>query len=83
MMIAGGKINGGRIFGKYPDGLTVDTFNKMMDRGRLIPEFPWESIWLGVGQHFGLSNAELQRIMPQLKNFPEEVLLSEDQLYST
>eukprot|EP00965_Chrysotila_dentata_P090872 2998457-Pleurochrysis_carterae.AAC.2 len=40
--VAGGKINGGRIFGKFPESFSPDS-DRMLSRGRLVPSTSWEA----------------------------------------
>ena len=75
MFIAGGLVRGGQVFGKFPnryaecdDGcpLNIDR------RGRLIPTMPWEGVWKGVAEWFGVVSERLDEILPNAKLFEAE-----------
>lgn len=78
--IAGGKIKGGVVLGKYPT-----TYNPSDDmntgRGVLIPKVPWEAMWYGITQWAGITNdAATNYVLPNLASFGCEVY-SEVDLY--
>lgn len=49
----GGGVQGGKILGEYPQPLSSES-SQWLNRGRLIPTTPWESIWNGVAQWMGV-----------------------------
>ena len=78
--IAGGKIKGGVVLGKYPT-----TYNPSDDmntgRGVFIPKVPWEAMWYGITQWAGITNdAATNYVLPNLASFGCEVY-SEVDLY--
>lgn len=79
-MIAGGGINGSRVFGKYPYDISDDS-SLNVGRGRLIPTLSWEALWSGVASWFGVSQHRLHQVLPNLANFPESSLLNVSDLY--
>jgi uncharacterized protein (DUF1501 family) len=61
--ILGGSVKGGKVHGKYPDDLTDD--GKLnIGRGRLIPTTPWEGVWNGLAEWFGVNAANRNSILP-------------------
>lgn len=46
-LVAGGKVRGGQILGKYPDSL-LDSGSVALGRGRILPTTPWEAMWNGI-----------------------------------
>jgi uncharacterized protein (DUF1501 family) len=62
--VMGGKIDGGRILGKYPDDLTEDSrLNASRnDRVRFIPTTSWDAILNGIASWFcdGFDNVEAE-----------------------
>jgi len=76
--LLGGSVDGSRILGKYPDDLT-SSGSQSIKRGRLIPSTSWDEVWNGVGQWFGISDAELDEVLPNRNNF--ENLLGRDDLF--
>ena len=42
--IAGGSVDGGKFFGKYPESLLPES-DLMLSRGRIVPTTGWEALW--------------------------------------
>merc|ERR1719343_624336 len=66
--IAGGGVNGGQMVGSYPSSL-LEGSKQDIGRGRLIPRYPWESIWVPVAKWMGLENSQIQAVFPNLHRF--------------
>jgi len=63
--IAGGAVQGGKIMGTYPEKYDdLDT-----SRFRLIPTTPFDSIWNGVAEWFGVPAGEMDRVLPNRDKF--------------
>ena len=56
-------MRGGKIHGKYPDDLT-DNGKLNIGRGRLIPTTPWEGVWNGLAEWFGVNATNRNSILP-------------------
>ena len=54
--MTGGEVRGKRILGEYPSVLSEDGPD-IIKPGIVIPSTPWESIWNGVAQWFGVEDA--------------------------
>ena len=53
-----------------------------MNRGRVIPTTPWESVWNGVAQWYGITDrAALAEVLPHAANFPKSTLFKKAQLF--
>lgn len=74
MMVMGGQVDGGKIFGEYPD-LTLD--NPLdIGGGILIPTLPTDSIYRSLGDWFGVPPNAQAALLPNLANFaPADVAL--------
>jgi uncharacterized protein (DUF1501 family) len=78
--VVGGSVKGGQIHGKYPDDLTDD--GKLnIGRGRLIPTTSLDAMWNGVSKWMGVSDAHMDKVLPNRGNFPTESLLSEADMF--
>jgi uncharacterized protein (DUF1501 family) len=68
----GGSVKGGRIHGDYPEDLNPATSDREVGRGRgvFIPTMPWEGMWYGMTQWFGVSEDRLADVVPNAANFP-------------
>jgi len=67
-IIAGGAIDGGKIFGTYPNMDLNDPLN-IDERGRFIPTTSVDAFYAELAQWFGVSNNDLDYILPNLGNF--------------
>lgn len=72
VLVVGGAVNGGRIYGRYPSlalGSALEIGN-----GVLIPEISTDEYFAELASWFGVSNADLRTIFPNLANFhrPED-----------
>lgn len=67
--IAGGQVIGKQIYGTMPD-FDLEGENYTARRGRLIPSTSVDQYAATLGKWFGLTEAELSSIFPNLVNFP-------------
>lgn len=68
-IVMGGPINGGQIFGQYPD-LTLDKSNpSIIGDGILIPTTPTDVLFAELAQWFGVAQNDLIKIFPNLTQF--------------
>jgi hypothetical protein len=42
-----------------------------MGRGRMLPSSPFEAIWKPIADWYGVEDAQINRVLPNLFNFPE------------
>ena len=80
MMMMGGRVNGGRIHGEFPDDLT-SSGPLNVGRGRLIPTRGWESLWHGISEWMGVEADEMDTVLPNKKNFPDDKLFTKKDLF--
>ncbi len=74
--ILGGAVKGGKIHGHYPTDLsTGNPIN--IGRGRLIPQIPWEALWNSVSQWIGISENDLNHVLPNRQIFKSKSMLLE------
>merc|ERR1712070_142008 len=70
-MIFGGSINGGRIFGQFPESLHED--NELhLGNGVMLPTSPWESMWKPIAEWLGVESNQMDEVLPNAANFPDE-----------
>ena len=81
----GGSVNGGKVLGAYPDDFEQSSTNPIaLSRGRMIPTHPWDSMWYGTAQWFGVnSEADMNKVLPMHKNFPASLLYDSSELFQT
>ena len=58
-MIMGGDVAGKKILGSYPDALSNDG-SVIFEPGIVIPTTPWDAVWNGVAQWFGITDSEVR-----------------------
>jgi len=64
----GGGIDGGKIFGTYPN-LNLDDPLNLDERGRFIPTTSVDEFYAELALWFGVSPNDLNYILPNLGNF--------------
>jgi len=72
----GGSVRGGDIYGQYPTlGVDQGAFqNPDMSGNVLIPTMSVDQYAGTIGRWFGVGDAQLQSIFPNLNNFPTRYL---------
>ena len=80
VVVMGGAVDGGKIFGKFPQRLGEDS-EVNIGRGRLIPTRSWESVWNGVAEWLGVSSCRMHEVLPNLPNFPTDHIYTKNELY--
>lgn len=73
-MLVGGGVKGARIHGQFPPGLTGSAETVLNSRGRVLPTTPWEGLWYGLAQWFGVPARDMDTVLPNAKNFPTQLL---------
>ena len=80
--LMGGAIKGKQMLGKFPERMAEFESDLNMNRGRVIPTTPWESVWNGVAQWYGITDrAALAEVLPHAANFPKSTLFKKAQLF--
>lgn len=81
-LVIGGAVRGGKIFGHYPTNLAEDGADSLnVGRGRLIPTTPWDAMWHGIAQWYGVEGEHMSTVLPNAANFPPEQLITGEQLF--
>ncbi len=66
-MVMGGAVNGGRLYGNWPDYVLGGRDD--IGKGRLVPEMSVNQYGAAMGSWMGLSNADLLDVFPDLNRF--------------
>lgn len=72
--IISGSANGGKIYGQYPDLSTGSLYD--IGRGRILPTTPVDAYMAELAGWFGVPQAELATVIPNITNFSFSNLLS-------
>jgi uncharacterized protein (DUF1501 family) len=71
-MVMGGAVNGGRIYGAYPESLAPGN-DLDIGRGRLIPTTSTDEYHAELARWFGIGNdSNLELVLPNIRNFYSE-----------
>ena len=73
-LLLGGGVAGGQILGEYPADFS-EASELNVGRGRMIPTTPWEGLWAPVATWFGVDDDDLSTVLPNIGNFPEDMIL--------
>ncbi|MCB0648731.1 MAG: DUF1501 domain-containing protein [Saprospiraceae bacterium] len=70
MMMMGGPVNGGQIYGNYPS-LRLDSSNtlNLSSRGRILPQVSVDELYAELALWFGVSPNDLAYVIPNICNF--------------
>ena len=83
----GGAVNGGKVLGKYPDDFEQSDSNHTnpiaLGRGRMIPTHPWDAMWYGTAQWFGVTEEnDMEKVLPMWKNFDSDLCYNASELFT-
>jgi uncharacterized protein (DUF1501 family) len=67
-MVFGGKVDGGKIFGTYPD-LSLDGPDDVGRGGRLLPSTPVDLYFAELLRWFGVPSGNMAYVLPNIANF--------------
>lgn len=82
VFVMGGRINGSRIHGVYPDSMKGNSRHTLRGgQGRVIPTMGWEGVWKPLAQWLGVADERMSEIMPNHDLFPDEQLLTQAQVF--
>lgn len=68
-MIMGGAVNGGQLYGNYPDLSLTNNPLVIDSRGRFIPQVSTDEYFAELALWFGLSAGELEDVLPNISRF--------------
>jgi len=67
--VLGGAVNGGRVFGEYPQSLELGSGMDIGTNGRLLPSLSTDQLIASLLQWFGISKSQLSDVLPNLVEF--------------
>eukprot|EP00450_Noctiluca_scintillans_P010731 CAMPEP_0194488180 /NCGR_PEP_ID=MMETSP0253-20130528/8192_1 /TAXON_ID=2966 /ORGANISM="Noctiluca scintillans" /LENGTH=1799 /DNA_ID=CAMNT_0039328509 /DNA_START=26 /DNA_END=5425 /DNA_ORIENTATION=+ len=79
--VIGGGLNGGKVLNRYPESVAAGN-HRDLGRGRMVPEFPWESMVVPIAQWLGVDSDSLVTAFPNLHLFGNEDIISLDAMFS-
>jgi uncharacterized protein (DUF1501 family) len=75
-ILAGGAVNGGKVYGRYPDLTVNGGIDCSGSRGRWIPSTAVDQKAALIGKWFGLSDAQVAQVFPNLTRFQPDLDLA-------
>lgn len=79
--IISGALLGGRIFNTFPDVASGGAND--LGRGRLVPDYPWESLAVPVAKWLGVQTDDLDTVFPNLHSFGASQIIDVDELFQS
>lgn len=71
--VIGGGVKGKQVLGKFPNRLKGVHAEEDAGRARFVPSTPWESVWNGIAEWFGVNETGRDAILPMMKHFNKSV----------
>jgi uncharacterized protein (DUF1501 family) len=72
-LVVGGAVRGGDLYGRFPT-LVLSGPDDASDEGRFIPATPLDQYAATLARWFGIADADLAAIFPNLRNFTAPTL---------
>jgi hypothetical protein len=69
-----------RVFNRFPASLAAGNAQDL-GRGRLVPEYPWESMLVPIATWMGVETDQLAEVFPNLGNFNTTHIIAQDDLF--
>ncbi|KNC53335.1 twin-arginine translocation domain-containing protein [Thecamonas trahens ATCC 50062] len=79
-VILGGGLRGERVLGQYINKFSDDG-PQIIDKGRVLPTMPWEAMWHGIAQWFGVADEHMPAIFPNWAKFDPSTFYTQADLY--
>ena len=70
-MVWGGPIDGGKVFGTFPD-LTLNSDDDVGNGGRMLPSTSTDKYFEEMATWFGVSSGNMSAVLPNIANFSSE-----------
>ena len=81
-LLAGGSVRGGQILGNYPTRLDDESEINVRQGGRLLPTTPWEAVWHGLAEWFGVGATEMADVLPNMANWPAGSMMTQKHMFA-
>jgi len=75
-IVLGGGVKGGRILNDYPPDLRLRS-EYDAGRGRIIPQYPWESVMVPIAEWMGVEPDQHKKVFPNLGNFESQQIIKD------
>jgi len=78
--LIGGAVKGGHVFNRFPEHLHLG-MRSDLGRGRLIPDYPWESFLVPLAKWMGVEDSWMDHVFPNLQYYNASHLIPADSLF--
>eukprot|EP00928_Gymnodinium_smaydae_P088684 TRINITY_DN72747_c0_g1_i1.p1 TRINITY_DN72747_c0_g1~~TRINITY_DN72747_c0_g1_i1.p1 ORF type:complete len:1837 (+),score=303.59 TRINITY_DN72747_c0_g1_i1:299-5512(+) len=79
-LVIGGSVLGNKVYNQYPKSL-VEGNEQDAGRGRMIPQYPWESMLVPIAQWMGMNEADRLSVFPNSANFNSSLIIERQSLF--
>lgn len=79
--LIGGAVQGAQILGQYPDSFLETASVNIGRNHRLLPTSPWEAVWAGLAEWFGVKQERLAEVLPNMPNWPASQIMNRAALF--
>ena len=76
MMVMGGDVNGGFMYGNYPSLALGDSNPQLIHNGTLIPDTASDSVFAEMSMWYGIPVSDLTTVFPNLGNFHDMMAMT-------
>jgi cullin-associated NEDD8-dissociated protein 1 len=80
--VMSGSLKGGRIFNRFHASLAEGNDHDL-GRGRLIPDYPWESVMVPIAKWLGVAADQLSDAFPNFANFNSSHIIDQSELFTS
>jgi len=81
-VVLGGAVRGSQVYNNFPASL-LEGNNQDAGRGRMIPQYPWESIFKPVADWMGVDAQDHSVVFPNIQNFNSSQILATNVLFAS
>mmetsp|Transcript_74388 Transcript_74388/g.155079 ORF Transcript_74388/g.155079 Transcript_74388/m.155079 type:complete len:296 (-) Transcript_74388:60-947(-) len=67
-LVMGGSIKGGVVYNDFPESMLIGS-DVDLGRGRLIPKYPYESVFVPIAKWMGVEEGQMAKVFPNMHNF--------------
>lgn len=71
--VAGGAVNGHKIYGRFPDLTVNGGIDCTGNRGRWIPSTATDQVYASIAKWFGCSDSQIDSVLPNFKRFQPDL----------
>jgi cullin-associated NEDD8-dissociated protein 1 len=79
-IVLSGALKGGKVFNRFHASLAEGNDHDL-GRGRLIPDYPWESVMVPIAKWLGVQAEQLGEVFPNFANFNSTYIIDQADIF--